>query len=310
MQRLIAFLGINKSIGVMVAVVIFVGLGEKMAERFLPIYLLALGGSTFSVGFLNALDNFLSALYSFPGGYLSHKIGYKKALILFTLVSMFGYAIVIIIPRWEAVLIGAIFFIAWTAVSLPAIMSLIATTMRKDKRTMGVSVHSFVRRIPMALGPVLGGLFIGWYGEVNGIKIAFAAAFVLGLIAIVLIRYLMEDDFTNNNAKDIRFSAVIRKFNPSLVNLLISDILIRFAEQIPYAFVVIWVIKNNNVSPFEFGLLTVVEMVTAMLVYIPVAYYADRHTKKPFVLITFVFFTIFPLILCYSKTFPILVVAF
>jgi len=32
--------------------------------------------------------------------------------------------------------------------------------------------------------------------------------------------------------------------NPDLRVLLISDILIRFAEQIPYAFVVIWVVNN------------------------------------------------------------------
>jgi len=47
-----------------------------------------------------------------------------------------------------------------------------------------------------------------------------------------------------------------------------------------------------------------------MLVYIPVAYLADRSMKKPFVLITFGFFTLFPLVLLYSRTFPLLVLAF
>ena len=51
-------------------------------------------------------------------------------------------------------------------------------------------------------------------------------------------------------------------------------------------------------------------MVTAMLIYIPVAYLADRSTKKPFVLITFGFFTLFPLILIFSRSFPMLVMAF
>ena len=45
-----------------------------------------------------------------------------------------------------------------------------------------------------------------------------------------------------------------------------------------------------------------IEMTTAVLVYIPVAYLADRSTKKPFVLITFVFFTLFPLALLYSRS--------
>jgi len=51
-------------------------------------------------------------------------------------------------------------------------------------------------------------------------------------------------------------------------------------------------------------------MVTAMLVYIPVAYLADRSTKKPFVVITFVFFTLFPLALLFARSFEVLILAF
>jgi hypothetical protein len=57
------------------------------------------------------------------------------------------------------------------------------------------------------------------------------------------------------------------------------------------------------VTAVQFGLLTTIEMVTAMLVYIPVAYLADRSTKKPFVLMTFIFFSFFPLVLLYSRSF-------
>src|SRR3546814_15270947 len=53
----------------------------------------------------------------------------------------------------------------------------------------------------------------------------------------------------------------------------------------PYAFVVLWVVENNGLSPLQFGILTTVEMVTALLIYIPVAYMADKYGKKPFVLI-------------------------
>lgn len=95
-----------------------------------------------------------------------------------------------------------------------------------------------------------------------------------------------------------------------MLNLLISDILVRFAEQIPYAFVVLWVVQNNGLSEFQFGVLTTIEMVTAMLVYVPVAYLADRYTKKPFVLITFGFFTLFPLVLFFSRSFAAPSVAF
>ena len=51
-------------------------------------------------------------------------------------------------------------------------------------------------------------------------------------------------------------------------------------------------------------------MITAVLVYIPVAYLADKYGKKPFVLITFGFFTLFPLVLYFSHTFAALAFAF
>jgi hypothetical protein len=87
--------------------------------------------------------------------------------------------------------------------------------------------------------------------------------------------------------------------NPSMKGLLVTEILIRFCEQMSYAFVVVWCMKTiaEPVSAIHFGMLTTIEMATAVLVYIPVAYLADRGAKKPFVLMTFVFFTLFPLVL-------------
>ena len=71
--------------------VVLVGMGENMAERFLPIYLMALGGGFISVGFLNGMDNLLGALYSFPGGYLADRLGTKRALLVFNLIAMAGF---------------------------------------------------------------------------------------------------------------------------------------------------------------------------------------------------------------------------
>ena len=111
-SRLTSFLGLQRSTIGVLAMVVLVGMGERMAERFLPIYMMALGGGALAIGLLQAMDNFLSALYSFPGGYLSDRIGTKKSLILFNLVAMGGFALVILILTWQAVLMGAVFFIS------------------------------------------------------------------------------------------------------------------------------------------------------------------------------------------------------
>lgn len=308
-RKIADFLGLKKSIVAVLSMVILIGMGEKMAERFLPLYLIALGGGTFSIGLLNGLDNLLSALYSLPGGYASDRLGHKKALLLFNLIAMAGYAVVIAFPYWQAVILGAILFISWTAISLPATMDMVATVLPKNKRTMGVSVNSLVRRIPMALGPVIGGALIVAFGEKSGILIAFVVAFILAGVSLIIQQKMIDE-----TPKIQRENTPVRNgtalLTPQLRRLLVSDILVRFCEQIPYAFVVIWCVSIHKITPLQFGLLTTIEMVTAVLVYIPVAYLADKSTKKPFVLTTFVFFTIFPLVLLFAQSLWVMVIAF
>jgi MFS family permease len=96
----------------------------------------------------------------------------------------------------------------------------------------------------------------------------------------------------------------------SLKQLLFSDIFIRFCEQIPYAFVVLWCVKGVGVTPIQFAELTTVEMVTALLIYVPVAHFADKAAKKPFIITTFIFFCAFPVVLLLSQSFTALVFAF
>jgi len=309
-QRITDFLGLKKNIVALLAMVVLVGLGEKMAERFLPLYLMALGGGAFSIGLLNGLDNLLSALYSFPGGYASDKLGYKRALLLFNLIAMAGYVVVIAVPNWQAVILGAILFVSWTAISLPATMDMVATVLPKHKRTMGVSLHSLVRRIPMALGPVIGGVLIGVFGKTQGIRLAFIAALILAGVSLALQQIMIDDDKRILAKNGSPHSYGLTLVDAPLRNLLVSDILVRFCEQIPYAFVVVWCVSINSITPLQFGLLTTVEMITAMLVYIPVAYLADRSTKKPFVAATFAFFTMFPLVLLVARSFWVMVIAF
>jgi MFS family permease len=92
--------------------------------------------------------------------------------------------------------------------------------------------------------------------------------------------------------------------------LLLSDILIRFCERVPYAWVIIFAMDYIGVSGQQIGLLTAVEMATAMLCIIPAAHYADRRGREPFVIVTFIMFTLFPISLLMSRSFPALVIAF
>lgn len=300
----------------LIGMVVLIGMGEHMAERFLPLYLQELAQAStaiLAIGLLAGMDDLLSALYSFPGGYLSDRLGTKRALLLFNVLSILGYLCVILMRSWWAVLIRAALFISWSAISLPATMELLAKVVPKNRRTMGVSVLALVRRIPKMLGPVAGGACIAVWGVEQGVRNAFVAALILAMVAAALQQWLIADD-TGTAARTPEPNPVRlwREMPAGLRNLLFSDILIRFCERIPDAFVIVWATRyvTKPVSELTFGWLSAVENLAAALIYVPVAYMADRLGKKPFVLITFAFFTLFPLVLLHSQSLVPLAAAF
>jgi len=283
--------------------------GEKLWERFIPKYLDGLGASILIIGAFGFLQNFLGAVWALPGGYISDHLGNRKAFLVFSIMAIFGYSIAIIFSSWYAVFAGMLFFFGWSNVALPGSMSLITKSVGKGKTVMGISMHSLIRRLPMALGPVIGGVLIGTYGLLTGIKMAFGISIGLSLIGIIFINKLTTDEKETKPEK-IHPLELWRTFDRKLKNLLVSDILVRFCEQIPYVFVVIWCLNFIKISASEFGWLTAIEMATSALIFIPVASYSDKLEKKPFVVITFIFFTIFPFILYFSNTFWMLAIAF
>ena len=299
----------------LLGMIVLVGMGEHMAERFLPLYLQQLAQAStavLAIGVLAGMDDLLSALYSFPGGYLSDRLGTKRALLVFNALSMAGYLCVILVRTWWAVLAGAALFISWSAISLPATMDLLSKAVPKNRRALGVSVVALVRRVPKMLGPVGGGACIALWGVERGVRAAFLCALALAAAAAVLQQVLIEDDSGPRQAAEPNPLRLWKEMPEGLRSLLFSDILIRFCERIPDSFVVIWATRTvlHPVSELTFGWLSAIENITAVLVYLPVAYFADCFGKKPFVLITFAFFTCFPFALLFTQSAGPLAAAF
>jgi predicted MFS family arabinose efflux permease len=231
--------------------------------------------------------------------------------LLFNAISLAGYLLVLVWHHWLALLIGVFLFIAWSALSLPATFSVVATTLSLSRHTMGIGVQSLVRRVPMMLGPLIGGWLITRYGWQEGVHYALLGCLGLGL-STALFQWLMAEaqECPITAADTHTFMHVVRSFNPTLRELLVSDILIRFCERIPYAFVILWAMNQGGVTARQYGWLVTAEMITAMICYLPVAHFADRYGRRPFVQVTFIFFTLFPLSLMLAHDFAWLAAAF
>jgi Major Facilitator Superfamily len=176
---------------------------------------------------------------------------------------------------------------------------------------MGVGVQSVIKRVPIMIAPVLGGYLIDHFGMVNGVRIGLAVSIALSA-ATLLVQLQLRETPPVESAPIERwnFQQSLRAFGKPLQRLLLSDILVRFCERIPFAWVVIYAMDHVGVSAKEVGILTSIEVVVASACIIPVSHFADKRGREPFVLATFAFFTLFPVALWCSASFAMLVVAF
>jgi MFS family permease len=315
LKSLSDFFGLKRNLVVLLIAIFIIGAGEELWIRFVPKYLQALGAAVFVIGLYDALRTLLGAVYAYPGGVLVDLWGHRRAFLTFNLMSIVGYALVLLVPHWAAVIVGMFLFLSWSCFSLPATFSLVAAALEANRHSMGIGVQSVIKRLPIIIAPFFGGLLIDRFGVVGGVRIALVLSIVLSGATILVQRRLRDESKENTPGERWTFWQSLREFNSPMRRLLLSDILIRFCERIPYAWVVIFAMDYIGVSAKQVGVLTAVEMLAATLCIIPASHYADRYGREPFVIVTFVMFTLFPISLLISHAFPsysfvLLVVAF
>jgi MFS family permease len=313
-RSLAEFLALRRNTGLLLVALVLAGTGEKLWLGFAPKYLQLLGASVFIIGLFDALQTLLGAVYAYPGGWLTDRLGQRRALMLFSALSLAGYVLVLVWQDWLALILGAFLYLAWSALSLPTTFTVVATSLESRQHTMGIGIQSMVRRVPMMLGPLIGGWLITRFGWSAGIQYALFGCILLSLLTMAFQWFILEGEpvmASNAAAPGAQsFLGVVKSFSPALRELLVSDILIRFCERIPYAFVILWAMNHAGLTARQFGILVSCEMITAMICYIPVAHLADKYGRRIFVLLTFFFFTLFPVSLIWASSFGSLALAF
>jgi MFS family permease len=300
LARLRSALGLERNVAVMLAAFLVLGMGEELWTRFIPKYLELLGAGAWAVAFYGMLRDLLDAFYPYPGGWLADRLGRRTALVLFALLAIGGYLFYMAAPTWPWILVGTVLVMAWSSLTLPAIFAVIGDHLPPARRAMGFGVQSILKRVPIILAPPLGGLLIASLGFAGGIRAGLAVTVLLALLGITILRCAWVEAAPPQPDPQ-RLGGLWRRMDPGLKRLLAADVLARWAEGIPKVFILLFVIDVLGGTAVEFGGLTSVQMTVATLVYIPVARLSDRLNRKPFVLLTFAFFALFPLVLATAR---------
>jgi len=308
-RRLRQVLGLEHNIVTMLVITVFLGIGEELWTRFIPKYLELLGAGTWVIASYGTLWGVLDANYQYPGGWITDRLGRRKALIFFSLLTIIGYLFFIFGTNWFWLLAGTIFVMAWSSLTSPAIFAIIGDSLPSSKRSIGFGVQSIIKRLPTVIAPALGGIMIGLWGFRNGLRAGLVVSIILAVTAIIIVRKYFRESAPRG--KDVTTAKTLwRGMNNNLKRLLFADCLARWAEGIAEVFIVLYAIDYLHITPAQFGFLISIQMLTSIVVYLPVARISDRMNRKPFVMLTFFFFALYPLSIALAGSWWLILLAF
>jgi MFS family permease len=326
------FFALERDVLVLSLAMFAFSLGFQMTSRYLPEYMAALGASGFVVGLFGTVGNVISAIFPYPGGAISDRIGSRYALTLFGLISTLGFVVWLVtpnlgvipvagatIPPWIWIFVGLLFAQGWKSFGLGATFAVVKQATDPSRLAAGFASTETFRRTAFLIGPVLAAVLIGFHPDFTvSFQYVLAVAVVFGVIGTVA-QHLLYDasgDSIGDTFQGInQIKRDLRDMPDPLRPLLIGDTLVRFANGMVYVFFVLVITQFYQVG-FEttvslasfsyvidlspegfFGYLLGVEMLIALLIMAPAAKIAERVGLKPIVALGFAVYALFPIVL-------------
>ncbi len=189
----------------------------------------------------------------------------------------------------------------------PAIFAVIGDSLPRERRAMGFTLQSILKRLPIVIAPILGGALIASQGTLKGVHTGLLITLALAAITVLLVLKL---NVTIGPPETTNIHGVWRSFHSALKRLLISDIIIRTCEGMTGVLTILYVTNVAGFSIARYGMLIAIQMTTSILVYIPAGKIADRIGRKPFVIATFLSFALFPIAIIIASNSILIVFAF
>ena len=185
--RVVDYLGLERNVAASSAAFFLLGLGEELWKKFLPKYMETLGAGPGVIGVFGTIKDFLDAVYQYPGGWLADRFGRRRAFLTFVAIASAGYLIYLLSPSWPLIFAGLAFAMAWNSMASPAIFAVIGDALPRNRRAMGFTFQSMLKRVPMVISPLVGGALIAGLGISAGVKAGLVITLVLAAVTLLIV---------------------------------------------------------------------------------------------------------------------------
>jgi hypothetical protein len=225
-------------------------------------------------------------------------------------------AVLLIWPSKYAIFVALPFVGVWNSIAGPATLRVVGDTLAEHRRSMAFSLQSIQKRLSSLLAYFASGELVLWLGKLQGVRAAVALSIVLVAISLLVQYHYMRTAVSDRTRVHRRPLALLRRLDPQLRRLLVSEICVRWCDAMPRELIILYCVPilapllrtsatqtsaqlSVMAVAFYVGVLLVVMNVTSLLIYLPIGHWASKPGagKKPFIGLTFVFFALFPLTL-------------
>src|SRR5215213_3986569 len=259
--QLVDYLSLERNVSIASAAVFILGLGGRRCKNTLPKYLAALGAPTPVIGLFGTAQDFFDAVYQYPGGWMADRFGRRRAFLIFVSIASAGYVVYLLSPFWPFVFLALALAMAWQSMASPAIFAIIGDALPRERRAMGFTLQSILKRVPIVIAPIVGGALIASLGVVKGIHVALLVTLALAVVTILLVSRIK---ITVNALHKTSIVGVWQTFHGVLKRLLISDIIIRTCEGMTGVLAILYVTNIHGVSVAAYGTLIAIQMITSI----------------------------------------------
>lgn len=325
------FLALNRTVGVVLVSVLCFGLGEQLWEPLMPNLFrdqskaqAAEAAETgvsaavlLTVGLYSFLKNLVKAFCFFWGGNLTARLGDRRSLALFGVISLAGYVILLAVPANWAALVAAVLILSWEPLSVPVTFTTVAGSVKSKQRGLAFAVQSIQKRLPKIIGPAIAGFLLhrasDWSstpedGRLLGMRFLIGAAFLFGVVSLAIQYRWMPAD-TRTEAPSTPTRELWRSFSTPVRRLLLAEVFMRWCDWLLRDLVILYLVVIRGVTLEQVGLLLALQNLVSLLSYLPIGRLTLVVGTQPFIGLTFVFTAVFPVLLAIIPT-PWLAVAF
>ncbi|MDL5363139.1 MFS transporter [Halalkalicoccus sp. NIPERK01] len=276
------FFALERDVLVLSLAMFAFSLGFQMTNRFLPEYMVALGASGFVVGLFGTVSNIISAVFPYPGGAISDRIGSRYALTLFGLISTVGFGVWLVAPNlgvitvagvtvqpWIWIFVGLLLAQGWKSFGLGATFAVVKQATDPSRLAAGFASTETFRRTAFLIGPVLAAVLIGFHPDFTvSFQYVLAVAVIFGVVGTVAQHVLYDvdersssDNQNSESSDDASEDSIggsfeelaqvrrdLREMPEPLRPLLVGDTLVRFANGMVYVFFVLVITQFYEVG--------------------------------------------------------------